>query len=140
MENIQRALIMAGSVLMFLIAVSVAVFSYTTITGVIDSILTSSDRNARTAEYFIEDTLDVTRYSTKAEVIMTILSMEDTDFTASEVIVDGYSFKKSSFDTIAGRDGVESNISSKVKFNNYIMSYNLSNKDKPVVIFTSVVI
>lgn len=87
MENLQKALIMAGSVFMFVIALSVGIFSYTTVTDVIDTIMTTSENNDRASEYFIEDNLDVTRSVTKAEVIDTILSMMGNDFTADGVIV-----------------------------------------------------
>ena len=140
MENLQKALIMAGSVFMFIIALSVAVYSYTVITDVIDTILTTSDSNARSAEYFVANTVDTTRYSTKAEVVMTILSMEGNDFTASKVLVDGFAFEKSSFSTVEGRNKIEANISNKVVSKNYEVSYDLSDTANPIVIFKTAVI
>lgn len=94
MENAQKALIMAGSVLMFIIALSVAIFQYNTVKGVISTILTASENNDRTAEYFVEATEDTERYATKAEVIMTVLSMFDSNgYSATSVSVNGTVYK-----------------------------------------------
>ena len=80
MENAQKALIMAGSVLMFLIAISVAIYSYNIVMDVNDSILTSSANNDRNAEFFVSNSVDVERYATKAEIIMAIYGMDDIDY------------------------------------------------------------
>lgn len=144
MENMQKALIMAGSVFMFVIAISVAIFSYNTVRDVNDSILTSSERYATTAEYFIEETEDVTRYATKAEVIMAIYSMADNDFVASEIRVDGTSFKAEKLLTTTGIDEIERNIKNKIINSQYSVSYGFNNlsgavsSGDKIIIYTSV--
>lgn len=127
MENMQRALIMAGSVFMFIIAVSVAIFSYDTVMDVAKSILTSSEQYSRQSEYFVENTEDVERYVTKAEIIMAIYSMEDIDHVADTIKIDGlnYIFKKSDFSSIKGRNNIENNIKH-IKEGLYSVSYNFS--------------
>ena len=52
MENIYNALIMAGSVLLFLIGVSVAIYNYSVVLEVNDNILTNSENYDRAAERF----------------------------------------------------------------------------------------
>lgn len=128
MENIQKALVMAGSVFMFVIAMSVAVFSYTRVTDVIDKILSVSDYNARTAEYFIEDTLDTTRYATKAEVIMTVMSMKSNDFSADTIVVDGTTFNKIDFSTVSGTNTIEKKIKG-ITSQNYTIQYEFNSTD-----------
>lgn len=125
MENLQKALIMAGSVFMFVIALSVAVFSYTTVTNVIETIMTTSENNDRSSEYFIGNNVDVTRNITKAEVINTILSMDGVDFTANGVVVNGMTFKKEDFATYAGREKIENNIA-RITGENFSISYNFT--------------
>ena len=53
MENAQRAVIMGASVLLFVFSLSIAVYLYSILTENVDSILTSSEINTRTAEFFI---------------------------------------------------------------------------------------
>lgn len=122
MENMQKALIMAGSVFMFVIALSVAMYSYTVITDVIDTILTTSDYNARSAEYFIEDTIDTIRYASKAEVIMTIMSMKGNDYSVDKVLVDGLLFEKTGFNSADGTDKIETNLKN-IHSVSYAISY-----------------
>ena len=139
MENMQKALIMAGSVFMFVIAISVAMFSYTVVTDVIDTILTTSDYNARSAEYFIENYTDTTRYATRAEVIMTIMSMQDVDYSTNVVRVDGVEFRKTEFSSNSGRDAIENKLSSIVS-ENYTIKYEMTDLNNPIVIFTTIVL
>jgi len=108
MENMQKAIIMAGSVFMFIIAISVAMISYNTVQDVIGQILTASERNARTAEYFIETTNDTERYAKKEEVIMAIYSMHDNDYSPDTVRVAGATFKKEDFKTVSGKNQIDS--------------------------------
>lgn len=112
MENLQKALIMGASVFMFVIAISVAMFSYTTVKDVSDSILTSSENNARTAEYFVANTQDVERYATKAEVIMAIYNMADNDYVADKIMVGTLTFEKTEFTTVDGKNNIERRIDS----------------------------
>lgn len=118
MENAQKALIMAGSVLMFLIALSVAVFQYNTVREIIGTILTVSENNDRTAEYFVETDEDTERHATKAEVVMTIISMfNSSGYSASTVTVNGKSFSNSD-----DRISVEEKIKD-IPEGNYSISY-----------------
>lgn len=136
MENMQKALIMAGSVFMFVIAISVAIYSYSTVTDVVESIMTSSEYNDRSSEYFIENSLDVTRTITKAEVINTLLSMADVDFTADGIVVGEMVFKKSDFSTYAGRRGIENAIAG-ITVANYTISYDFTRVPNEIyVVFT----
>jgi len=132
MENMQKAVIMAGSVFMFIIALSVAMFSYTTVREVNDSILTSSENNARTAEYFIATTEDVERKIGKEEVIMSIYSMRDSDYSPDEVRVSNLVFTKEEFLTTNGENVLERRLSGIVDGNYSIsytfMDYNINNK------------
>ena len=52
MDNTYHALIMAGSILMFLIGISVAVYNYSQILELNDKILTNSEYFNRDAENF----------------------------------------------------------------------------------------
>lgn len=128
MENMQKALIMAGSVFMFVIALSVAMYSYTVITDVIDTILTTSDYNARSAEYFIEDYIDTTRYASRAEVIMTIMSMKDDDYSPDKVEVTGVSFdfEKTDFASTDGANDIERQLKN-ITSPQYLVSYRFEN-------------
>ena len=89
MENMQKALIMAGSVFMFVIAVSVGIYSYNVVMEINDSILTSSANNNQTAEYFTATTENVDRYATRDEIIMAIYSLADKDFVADVIEIKG---------------------------------------------------
>lgn len=122
MENMQKALIMAGSVFMFVIAISVAIFSYNTVREVNNSILTSSENNARTAEYFIANTEDVERYATRAEVIMAILGMESNGYVADKIVVGSETFRKEDFTQTERKNKIEKKLKN-IKEGNYSISY-----------------
>lgn len=138
MENMQKALIMGGSVFMFIIAISVAIYSYNTVREVNNSILTSSENNARTAEYFIANTEDVEKYATRAEVIMAILSMEGNDYVADKVCVGDKTFTKEALTQTEGRNDIEKRLKN-IKEGNYSISYEFdksSEKSKVTIIYT----
>ena len=125
MENMQKAIIMAGSVFMFIIAISVAMISYSTVQDVIGQILTASERNARTAEYFIEISEDTERYATRAEVIMAIYSMQDKDYSPDIIKVAGATFKKEDFKTVSGKNQIY-NAVKHIPEGTYSIEYNFS--------------
>ncbi|MBR6253577.1 MAG: hypothetical protein IKR04_07080 [Clostridia bacterium] len=76
MENSSNAVIMAGSILLFLMALSVAVFLYNRIMSVNDSILTTSENNDRTAEgYTALDFTENEKLFTGAEIANQILEL-----------------------------------------------------------------
>lgn len=135
MENAQKALIMAGSALLFVIAISVGIRAYQNVMDIVETILTTSENNDRASESFVEASSDVERYATRAEVIMAIMSMEGNDFTASEVMVNGLLFQKSMFDTVAGRDTLEHNLSF-IPTSNFIVSFNMADAHNPRIIYT----
>lgn len=137
MENAQKALIMAGSVLMFLIAISVAIYSYNIVMDVNDSILTSSANNDRNAEFFVSNSVDVERYATKAEIIMAIYGMDDIDYEATKIIVGNLEFKKSDFSTINGKNKIEKNVA-KINDLKYSVTYDFSNVNQPVIKYNPV--
>lgn len=128
MENMQKALIMAGSVIMFIIALSVGIYSYTSVTEVVKSLLTASENNARTAEYFIEDELDLDRTITRAEIIDAILSMKDNDYTPDQVKVNGKVFDKTKFSTANGTYEIEKELQ-KIPDQSYSVSYEITEFD-----------
>lgn len=134
MENMQKALVMAGSVLMFIIALSVGIYSYTSVTETVKSLLSISENNARTAEYFVEDQLDVERTITRAEVVQTILSMKDKDYTADQVNVNGSIFNKTDFLTPSGTYEIERKLKN-IPNLNYSISYEITeyNPDYPTI-------
>lgn len=138
MENMQKALIMAGSVFMFIIAISVAILSYNTVQGVIEQIMTASERNARAAEYFIEEVTDTERYATKAEVVMAIYSMQGIDYSADEILVAGKSFKKGDFSKPGGRKTIENAIKD-ISEGEYSLEYDFSTSGKTVLKYKKVV-
>ena len=113
---------MAGSVFMFVIAISVAIFSYNTVREVNNSILTSSENNARTAEYFIANTEDVERYATRAEVIMAILGMESNGYVADKIVVGSETFRKEDLTQTERKNKIEKKLKN-IKEGNYSSSY-----------------
>lgn len=95
MENAQKAIIMGASALLFVISLSVSVYMYGSVTDTIDSILTSSENNAMAAEYFIVREEDTSRTVSKAEVVMAILDLYNSNgYTYDVIEVDGKEFKK----------------------------------------------
>ena len=136
MENAQKALIMAGSVFMFVIAVSVGIYSYNVVREINNSILTSSERYSTTAESFIEAEEDIERYATRAEVIMAIYAMKDMHYSPDEINVNGKRFFKEQFSSISGEDDIESKIQG-IADSEYSISYNFAN-NKVILIYSPV--
>lgn len=86
MDNFQKALQMAFAVFLFVIAATTAIFLYTKLNENTDMILLISDRNrssAETASTMLGD--DSIRYATKAEVIMTILDIDNNKSYLNEI-------------------------------------------------------
>lgn len=101
MENSYNAIIMAGAVLLFVIAVSVGVYLYGKLIQTNDAILTNSEYNDRTAENYAlsQFAQDTERKFTGAEVAMQIINLyegKDYSFKKIEVRTQGtsYSFPK----------------------------------------------
>lgn len=77
MENAVEALKMAGSVLLFVIALSVAILAFTQSRQAIDAVLKYSDRESLTIEgdsrfYYLSNKSDTSRYVGKETIIPTI--------------------------------------------------------------------
>lgn len=141
MENAQKALIMAGTAFMFVIAVSIGIYSYSMVIATVESILTSSEQYNQTTEGFTQiETESVERFATDAEVKMTIMSMQDGDYVASKVIV-----KKNSaeilweYDKSDYQSGLNDSLDkylNKVQSGTYSISYGVEDGNTSVVIFT----
>ena len=95
MDNVSKAIVMAGSVLMFILGVSSGIFLYTTLMEANDSILTSSERFSNSAEYFVEGSESTTREISAAEVAGNIISLENSNgFLYEKIMIDGVEKKK----------------------------------------------
>ena len=112
MENLSQALIMGASVLMFIIAISVAVLTYSGIMRTNSQILTTSEYYDRTAESIATTETYTTYYReyTSAEIAMQILSMyENRDYNFNTIKVDIGSSTFNVFnrpaDDVVGGDG-----------------------------------
>jgi len=131
MENAQKAIIMAGSAFMFVIAVSIAIYSYNTVIATVESILTSSEQYSQTVEGFTANEVkDVERYATREEVIMTILSMQDKDYTPTTVYVNGKEYSKTT-----GAELDDSLNKTYIPTGLYEISYNYDTEGNPIVTF-----
>jgi len=78
LENVSDALIIIGEILIFIMALSSAIYHYNGFQVTIDNILTTSEKytlNAASSEQFNES-FNFERFASKAEVINTILSMK----------------------------------------------------------------
>ena len=122
---------------MFIIAISVAMISYSTVQDVIGQILTASERNSRTAEYFIEITDDTEREATRAEVIMAIYSMQDKDYSPDVIEVAGATFKKEDFNTVSKKNQID-NAVKHIPEGTYSIDYNFSTTGITVVEYKKV--
>ncbi|MBR3280392.1 MAG: hypothetical protein IKI57_00915 [Clostridia bacterium] len=90
MENLSSAIVMGGSVLLFIIAISVAVYTYMSIMNTNDAILTTSEYYDRTAESYevLDSYEDYIREYSGAEIAMQIISMfENRDYNFNEITV-----------------------------------------------------
>jgi len=75
MDNLSDAIIMAGQVLMFMVAVSLGIIYYSNFQTTVGKMLTSSEKNSLNSEFYKTQQY-FERYATKAEVINAILSMK----------------------------------------------------------------
>ncbi len=95
MENASNALIMAGAILIFVIAISIGVMMYTRVLDVNDMILTNSEHYNRTAESLSEN-YDIERPIPGSEVVNQILEIakasnnsQGSDFHYNSITVEG---------------------------------------------------
>ena len=110
MENIQRAIIMAGEVFLFVLALTVGIFLYSTLINTQETILVVSERNNRRAETTNTNlTGSYRRIAKGSEAVWAVLSMlDDVNYVADCVDVTtagGHkAFYKSSRNEIKGFD------------------------------------
>lgn len=130
MDNIQKAITMAGHVIMFLIALSIGINLYQTLMNVSDSVLLSSEefsQRAEQAKYNMDE--DFTRTITKAEVIGTLISFaEGNGFVANSIVIDGNTFTKANIKDIF----YVQNLNNKVTHSKYKVSYAFSSDGSTV--------
>ncbi len=96
MENAYHALLMAGAILLFIIAVTIGVYTYSTILRTNGQILTVSEKYDRALENFDMSMYsdDTKRQYTGAEIIMQIVNMsEGKDYSYTRITVDGKVFQ-----------------------------------------------
>lgn len=77
MDDIGKALVMAVQVLMFVLAATVSIYLYSTLTDSIDSIMLANNYSNRGDAIVADQDTDTKRTATKAEVIMAILNLKD---------------------------------------------------------------
>ena len=96
MDNLSRAIIMAGEVLLFVTALSISVVLYTTLINTQDTVLLAASRYSQKAEQANYKTEDEGKRSVKGEeVIWTVLSLlDDKNYVAEKVIVRGTAYSR----------------------------------------------
>lgn len=88
MENSFKALIMGASVLLFVTAVSISIYTYSTIMETTGLILTVSEQFDRSSESYTLVEQETMRKISAAEVVGTILNLISTkDYNYNKVIV-----------------------------------------------------
>ena len=112
MENLYEAFIMGGSVLLFIIALTVGVYSYTKILNVNNIILTKSEYYDKAAEGIEQADYGETyeREFSSEEVVAQVINLfENRDFVFNRIIVHAgsytYTYSAPSSDTKGG-DGL----------------------------------
>ncbi len=141
MENASNALIMAGSILLFIIALSFGVYTYSRILSINDKILTTSENYARTAENFTLNYVDseingsIERNISGAEVSNQILEMVrgSNDYHYESIRVSSNLYNTSYFSGIESGGVFGKTIVEDEHLNKLTTSlYNLSNKNYKV--------
>ncbi len=92
MENAYHALIMAGAIIVFVVATSIGLYTYNRILYANDQILTESEYFDRTAENFALSQFanDTDRVYSGAEVAMQVINMyEGKDFSFKKITIAG---------------------------------------------------
>ena len=132
MENMNRAIIMAGHVMLFIVAVSIGVFLYSTLINTQNSILTSSEYYSREAEHLTSNT-DYARVVSRGEAIALVLSLlDDNSYVANSVKVGTSTFKN---DTSGDKNIIkQANLYGIVIEDGYDMSYNFNGNKVGIVL------
>ena len=108
MDNLSNAILMGGSVLLFLIGISVSIFLYSKIVDTNSKILTTSEYYDRTAETFSQHSdEDVERIISGAEVCNQILEIarHSDDLTFKSITVDGKMYNYDECERLNDRSG-----------------------------------
>lgn len=77
MEDVGKALIMAAQVLMFVVASTVSIYLYSTLTNNVDEIMLANNYSNRGDAIVDIESADNARIAKKEEVIMAILDLKD---------------------------------------------------------------
>lgn len=122
MENATEALKMAGSVLLFVLALSLSIFMLTQARETIDAVLKFSDRDSLTIEgdsrfYYLSDSTNTERYVGKETIIPAIYRAYKENYKIVFKFNDSsyYLFKKDVTTTIINEDGTETTTTEKNK-------------------------
>ena len=95
MENAYHAIIMAGAIIVFVVATSIGIYTYNRILYSNNQILTESEYFDRTAENFSDSQFaeDTDRVYSGAEVALQVLNMyERKDFSYKSITVNGVTY------------------------------------------------
>ena len=76
MDDIGKAFIMGTQTLMFVLALTVSIYLYNTLTNSIDSVMLANNYSNRGDAIVDSDTVNTKRTATKAEVVMAILDLK----------------------------------------------------------------
>ena len=148
MENLYEAFIMGGSVLLFIIALTVGVYSYTRVLNVNNKILTRSEYYDQAAEGIEETDFGKTyiRVFSPEEVVNQIISLfENRDFVFNRIIVHAgsntYTYTTPAVDSKGG-DGLSISKNAQLRAimnaapNGYYAKYTFESKTVEYYIYT----
>lgn len=101
MNDIGKAVIMAGQVLMFVFAATIAIFLYNKLTNSVEEVMLANNYSNR-GDAIVDVEENTTRTATKEEIIMAILDLKDkfekTGDESYAVVVNGRNYTYSSGD------------------------------------------
>ena len=102
MDDIGKAVIMAGQVLMFVFAATIAIFLYNKLTNNVEQVMLANNYSNRGDAIVDIERVDATRTATKEEIVMAILDLKDkfekTGDESYAVEANGTTFRYSSGD------------------------------------------
>lgn len=77
MDDIGKAIIMAGQVLMFTFAATISIYLYSSLTGRVNNVMLANNYSNRGDAIVDLEIPDLKRTVTKAEIVMAILDLQD---------------------------------------------------------------
>ncbi len=110
MENSYHAIIMAGAILIFMVAVSIGILTYTRIIEANNAILTESEFFDMNSENFKlnGESEDTDRVYSGAEVVMQIINLyEGKDYTYNSITVKGRTYNASKTESEDGLNSMD---------------------------------